>query len=112
MNCFIDKVFDADKHTLLTAIFNKDKLMERIKTKRKKISLVLEKINCNHFIHPAIKQFNHKAIHHPKSISVLSPIFSDLVSPLMPVSLPIRESSSTTSYSLEKEPMIDSFTIV
>ena len=38
-------------------------------------------------------------------------MFNDLVSPLISVSLPIRESSKTTSYNFEKEPMIESLTI-
>lgn len=48
---------------------------------------------------------------YPKSILVLSPIFSDLVSPRRFVSLPITDVSKTISKRLEKEPMMEFFTM-
>ena len=42
---------------------------------------------------------------------VLSPIFSERVSPRKLESLPITESSKTISNKLEKEPMIEFFTM-
>ena len=51
------------------------------------------------------------ANYEPKSISVLSPMLRDRVSPLISVSLPISESSRTTSYNFEKDPMIEAFTM-
>ena len=44
-------------------------------------------------------------------MSVLSPMFSERVSPRITVSLPIRESSSTISKRLEKEPMMEFLTM-
>ena len=48
---------------------------------------------------------------YPKLISVLSPMFKERVSPSTSVSLPIRESSSITSYNFEKDPIMDALII-
>ena len=48
---------------------------------------------------------------YPKLISVLSPMFKERVSPITSVSLPIRESSSITSYNFEKDPIMDALII-
>jgi hypothetical protein len=49
------------------------------------------------------------ASNYPRSMSVLSPIFNVLVSPLIPVSLPMSDASKTISKRLEKEPMMEFF---